>query len=160
MVPRDATDASGGRWMKGPGRKLTDALNSVLNGTTVIADDYGGKALIPGVKKLLAKTGWLNTKVLMFAFDGDPSNEHLPHNYPGSHTVVYAGTHDNDTIVGYFRDKTEYELAYLYEYLNISSQEEIPVCICKYCRYRDHTDAGFAETRERGKNECTVYRGV
>ena len=73
MVPRDATDASGGRWMKGPGRKLTDALNSVLNGTTVIADDYGGKALIPGVKKLLAKTGWLNTKVLMFAFDGDPS---------------------------------------------------------------------------------------
>mgnify|MGYP000553281985 FL=1 len=48
--------------MKGPGRKLTDALNSVLNGTTVIADDYGGKALIPGVKKLLAKTGWLDTK--------------------------------------------------------------------------------------------------
>ena len=72
MVPKDATDASGGRWMKGPGRKLTDALNSVLNGTTVIADDYGGKALIPGVKKLLAKTGWLDTKVLMFAFDGDP----------------------------------------------------------------------------------------
>ena len=44
MVPKDATDASGGRWMKGPGRKLTDALNSVFNGTTVIADEYGGKA--------------------------------------------------------------------------------------------------------------------
>ncbi len=60
MVPKDATDASGGRWMKGPGRKLTDALNSVLNGTTVIADDYGGKALIPGVKKnsLQRQGGW------------------------------------------------------------------------------------------------------
>lgn len=43
--------------MKGPGRKLTDALNSVLNGTTVIADDYGGKALIPGVKNSLQRQG-------------------------------------------------------------------------------------------------------
>lgn len=147
MVPKDATDASGGRWMKGPGRKLTDALNSVLNGTTVIADDYGGKALIPGVKKLLAKTGWLDTKVLMFAFDGDPSNEHLPHNYPGSHTVVYAGTHDNDTIVGYFRDKTEYELAYLYEYLNISSQEEIPDALIR-CAYASIADIAVIQMQD------------
>ena len=147
MVPKDATDASGGRWMKGPGRKLTDALNSVLNGTTVIADDYGGKALIPGVKKLLAKTGWLDTKVLMFAFDGDPSNEHLPHNYPGSHTVVYAGTHDNDTIVGYFRDKTEYELAYLYEYLNISSQEEIPDALIR-CAYASIADIAIIQMQD------------
>lgn len=147
MVPKDATDASGGRWMKGPGRKLTDALNSVLNGTTVIADDYGGKALIPGVKKLLAKTGWLNTKVLMFAFDGDPSNEHLPHNYPGGRTVVYAGTHDNDTIVGYFRDKTEYELAYLYEYLNISSQEEIPDALIR-CAYASIADIAVIQMQD------------
>ena len=147
MVPKDATDASGGRWMKGPGRKLTDALNSVLNGTTVIADDYGGKALIPGVKKLLAKTGWLDTKVLMFAFYGDPSNEHLPHNYPGSHTVVYAGTHDNDTIVGYFRDKTEYELAYLYEYLNISSQEEIPDALIR-CAYASIADIAVIQMQD------------
>ena len=40
--------------------------------------------------------------------------------------VVYAGTHDNETIVGYFRDKSDYELAYLYEYLNIHYKEEIP----------------------------------
>ena len=62
----------------------------------------------------------------MFAFDGDTANEHLPHNYVDNHTVVYGGTHDNETIVGSFRDKTEYELAYLYEYLNITCKEEIP----------------------------------
>ena len=156
MVPKDATDASGGRWMKGPGRKLTDALNSVLNGTTVIADDYGGKALIPGVKKLLAKTGWLDTKVLMFAFDGDPSNEHLPHNYPGSHTVVYAGTHDNDTIVGYFRDKTEYELAYLYEYLNISSQEEIPDALEITVRENENEKYGILRRYTADDAEITI----
>jgi len=103
--------------------------------------------LIPGVKKLLAKTGWLDTKVLMFAFDGDPSNEHLPHNYPGSHTVVYAGTHDNDTIVGYFRDKTEYELAYLYEYLNISSQEEIPDALIR-CAYASIADIAVIQMQD------------
>ena len=62
----------------------------------------------------------------MFAFDGNTGNENLPHNFEENNIVVYTGTHDNDTIVGYFRDKTEYELAYLYEYLNIGSKEEIP----------------------------------
>ena len=52
--------------------------------------------------------------------------QNLPHNYTDSNLVVYVGTHDNDTIVGYFRDKTDYELAYLYEYLNIKYKEEIP----------------------------------
>ena len=62
----------------------------------------------------------------MFAFDDDTANEHLPHNYQDTNMVVYAGTHDNETIVGYFRDKSDYELAYLYEYLNIHYKEEIP----------------------------------
>ena len=81
------------------------------------------------VRHLVYESGFPGMKVLEIAFDSRDSgcaSDYLPHNYPGSHTVVYAGTHDNDTIVGYFRDKTEYELAYLYEYLNISSQEEIP----------------------------------
>lgn len=133
--------------MKGPGRKLIDALNPVLQGKTVIADDYGGKALVPGTKKLLHKAGWLGTKVLMFAFDGDPANEHLPHNYPDGHWVVYAGTHDNDTIVGYFRGKTEYELAYLYEYLNIEKQDEIPDALIR-CAYASVADIAIIQMQD------------
>ena len=65
-------------------------------------------------------------KVLIFAFDGNPDHEYLPHNYNDTNMVVYAGTHDNETIMGYFGAKSDYELAYLYEYLNIKSKNEIP----------------------------------
>lgn len=147
MVPKDAEDTSVGKWMKGPGRKLVEAINSVLDGTPVIADDLGGKALIPGVKKLLSKTGWYGTKVLMFAFDGDTANEHLPHNYPDPHMVVYAGTHDNETIVGYFRNKTEYELAYLYEYLNIKDRGEIVDGLIR-CAYASIADIAIIQMQD------------
>ena len=76
--------------------------------------------------------------------------EHLPHNYTDCNLVVYAGTHDNETIVGYFRDKTDYELAYLYEYLNIKYKEEIPDALIRaayasIAECGDHTDAGSDE---------------
>ena len=125
-VPHDAVDGKNGKWSKGPGKKLTDAMMEVLKDTRVIVEDIGPKSGLPGVKKLKAKTGWPGIKILMFAFDDDTANEHLPHNYPDTNMVVYAGTHDNETIVGYFRDKSDYELAYLYEYLNIKYKEEIP----------------------------------
>ena len=125
-VLTNATDAKSGKWIKGPGKKLTDVLKEEFADIKVMADDYTGASLLPGVKKLLNKTGWIGTRVLMFAFDGDTANEHLPHNYIDTNIVVYGATHDNDTIVGAFRDKTEYELAYLYEYLNITNKEEIP----------------------------------
>lgn len=126
VVPYKATTTVNGKWIKAPGKHLTDALNTVLGEAAVIADDYGGKSPIPGVKKLLSKTGWLGTKVLMFAFDGNTANEHLPHNYVDHRIAVYAGTHDNETIVGHFRGKTDYECAYLYEYLNIDKKEQVP----------------------------------
>ena len=125
-VPYQAANAVSGKWIKGPGRKMTEAIKKEIKTAKVIADDYTGASLLPGIKKLLNKTGWMGTKVLMFAFDGNTANEHLPHNYTDNKVVVYAGTHDNETIVGSFRDKTEYELAYLYEYLNIDNKEEIP----------------------------------
>lgn len=125
-VVNGSENALNGKWIKGPGRKLTDVISQELGNTKVIADDYGGNTPISGVKKLLSKTGWLGTKVLMFAFDGNTANEHLTHNYTDNRVVVYAGTHDNETIVGYFRNKNDYELAYLYEYLNIDCKDQIP----------------------------------
>lgn len=125
-VQYDAEDAKNGKWSKGPGKKLTDAIESVIGDTHIIVEDFGPKAHVPGVKKLMQRTGWPGIKILMFAFDDDTANENLPHNYQDSNLVVYAGTHDNETIVGYFRDKSDFELAYLYEYLNIRSKEEIP----------------------------------
>ncbi|MCI5920301.1 MAG: 4-alpha-glucanotransferase [Roseburia sp.] len=125
-IPNDAPTAKNGKWSKGPGKKLTDAMEEVLGDTHVIVEDVGLRTPIPGVKKLMNRMGWSGIKILMFAFDDDTANEHLPHNYVDNNLVVYAGTHDNETIVGYFHDKTDYELAYLYEYLNIRCKEDIP----------------------------------
>lgn len=122
-IPAEDLNAKNGKWNKGPGKKLTDAIEESVGESKIIAEDLG--VVVPGVKKLMNKNGWPGMKVLLFAFDGNTANEYLPHNFQDSNCIVYAGTHDNDTIVGYFREKTEYELAYLYEYLNISSKEEI-----------------------------------
>ncbi|GFI02616.1 4-alpha-glucanotransferase [Lachnospiraceae bacterium] len=128
-IPAQDENARNGRWNKGPGKKLTDMIEKTLGKNRIIAEDLG--VAVPAVKKLLAKTGWPGMKILLFAFDGNTANEHLPHNYEDSNLVVYAGTHDNETIVGYFRDKTEYELAYLYEYLNIKKKDDIPDAIIR-----------------------------
>ncbi|MDE7447303.1 MAG: 4-alpha-glucanotransferase [Lachnospiraceae bacterium] len=128
-IPAEDETARNGRWNKGPGKKLTDMIEKTLGKNRIIAEDLG--VAVPAVKKLLEKTGWPGMKILLFAFDGNTANEHLPHNYADGNLVVYAGTHDNETVVGYFRDKTEYELAYLYEYLNIKRKADIPDAVIR-----------------------------
>lgn len=128
-IPAEDPDARGGKWNKGPGKKLTDAIEESVGESRIIAEDLG--VSVPGVRKLMQKTGWPGMKILLFAFDGNTAHEYLPHNYTDTNTAVYAGTHDNDTIVGYFREKTEYELAFLYEYLGIDAKEDIPDAIIR-----------------------------
>lgn len=128
-IPAEDETARNGRWNKGPGKKLTDMIEKTLGKSRIIAEDLG--VAVPAVKKLLAKTGWPGMHVLLFAFDGNTANEHLPHNYADGNLVVYAGTHDNETVVGYFRDKTKQELAYLYEYLNIKKKADIPDAVIR-----------------------------
>ena len=123
-IPNGTSDASLGKWRKGPGRLLTDAITKAAGEKTIIAEDFG-TVLIPQVKKLMKKLDWAGMKVLLFAFDKDPLNEYLPHNYEDSNCVVYTSTHDSDTVMGYFSDKNDYQLAFMYEYLGIHKKEEI-----------------------------------
>lgn len=124
-VPAGDRDALNGKWRKGPGKKLTDAIEKAAGETTIIAEDFG-TVVIPTVRKLMNKLGWAGMKVLLFAFDKDPNNPYLPHNYEDSNCVVYGTTHDSDTLMGYFKNKNDYQLAFLYEYLGIRKKEEIP----------------------------------
>ncbi len=123
-VPAGKSDNVIGKWKKGPGKKLTDAIEEAAGETTIIAEDFG-TVIIPSVRKLLNKLGWAGMKVLLFAFDQDPINPYLPHNYEDSNCVVYGSTHDSDTVMGYFGDKNDYQLAFLYEYMGIHKKEEI-----------------------------------
>lgn len=89
--------AKDGEWEKGPGKKLTDALDEAAGETKIIAEDLG--VFCQEVKDLLAETGYPGMKIIEFAFSGDRFNEHLPHCYDPN-SVVYGGTHDNETLAG------------------------------------------------------------
>lgn len=123
-VAANAENGVVGKWHKGPAKRLTDVIEKAAGETVIVAEDFG-TVVIPTVRKLMNKLGWAGMKVLLFAFDGDPTNEYLPHNYVGSNSVVYGTTHDSDTIMGYYRDKNDYQLAFMYEYLGIHKKDEI-----------------------------------
>ena len=128
-VPAGNDTAINGRWKKGPGKKLTDVIKKATAGSEIIAEDLG--VVGPNVRKLIEKTGWPGMKILQFAFDGDETNEYLPHNFKTTNCVVYGGTHDNETMVGFFRDKTEKEIKYLKKYFMISEKKQIPLAMLR-----------------------------
>lgn len=91
-----------GKWMKGPGADFFRKLVARFGPLPLIAEDLG--AITPAVKRLRRQFGFPSLKILQFAFGNDPSApDFLPHNYVRS-SVVYTGTHDNDTIVGWSTD--------------------------------------------------------
>jgi 4-alpha-glucanotransferase len=94
--------AQRGHWVKGPGADLFVAAERALGELPIIAEDLG--ATSPRVKALRDEFRFPGIRVLQFAFGDDPSApDFLPHNYP-RRALVCTGTHDNDTIVGWFED--------------------------------------------------------
>lgn len=128
-IPSECETAMEGEWKTGPGRKLTDVIKESIGDADIIAEDLG--VVVPSVRALMKKTGWPGMKILEFAFDSGASNEYLPHNYKDSNILVYAGTHDNETLVGFFKKKKKKELKFLYRYLNIKRKSEIPDAIIR-----------------------------
>ncbi|MBQ3134113.1 MAG: 4-alpha-glucanotransferase [Clostridia bacterium] len=116
-VPADAETAKDGKWHKGPGMSLFKALGKDL---PIVAEDLG--FLTPAVHKLLAATGFPGMKVLQFAFDSREESDYLPHNYPRN-CVVYTGTHDNDTILGWEQTAPPEDVAFAKKYLRASADE-------------------------------------
>lgn len=99
-VPGDAKTAAGGRWVPGPREPFFEAVVAKLGQIPIIAEDLG--VITPQVESLRDRFGFPGMRVLQFAFGDDPkANDYQPHNYP-RHCVVYTGTHDNDTTVGWF----------------------------------------------------------
>ncbi|MFH7319030.1 4-alpha-glucanotransferase [Desulfurivibrio sp. D14AmB] len=105
-VPASEPDAVRGEWVKGPGLDFFRRLEKALGPLPIIAEDLG--LITPAVEELRDALGFPGMKVLQFAFDSDERNSYLPHNYAERNCVVYTGTHDNDTAVGwYFSDRSE-----------------------------------------------------
>jgi 4-alpha-glucanotransferase len=98
-VPAGAADARGGTWRRSPGRALLKSLQRELSVLPFVAEDLG--LITPDVEALRRRFRLPGMRVLQFGFDGDPHNPHLPHMHRHQ-CVVYTGTHDNDTSVGWF----------------------------------------------------------
>ena len=110
-----------GHWEKGPGMKLFNTLKGWFGSLPVIAEDLG--TLTPGVYELLEASGFPGMKILEFAFDASGSSSYLPHNYKNPNCVVYTGTHDNDTVQGWFDKLEGADLEFTADYLNINPEK-------------------------------------
>ena len=120
-IPYGDETAHRGVWRKGPGEDFFRAMGAVASKEKLVAEDLG--ILTPAVYELLEKTGIPGMRVLQFAFV-DPSADslYLPHHHI-KHCVAYTGTHDNDTILGWYRAAPEAERTFAREYLRLHDGE-------------------------------------
>ncbi|KAK9165683.1 hypothetical protein Scep_000874 [Stephania cephalantha] len=121
-VPSDSKTAMYGRWKAGPRKALFDAIFQAVGKINIIAEDLG--VITEDVVQLRKAIGAPGMAVLQFAFGGGSDNPHLPHNHE-QNQVVYTGTHDNDTVRGWWENLKEEEKDCVMKYLPITEEEDI-----------------------------------
>lgn len=119
-IPAEDETAENGRWVKGPGMKLFNAIDKAIPSLRIIAEDLG--YLTDAVVKLREDSGYPGMKILQFAFDSREESDYLPHNYD-HHCIAYTGTHDNDTVVGWFENAAPEDVEMAIEYLALTKKE-------------------------------------
>ena len=119
-IPASCPTAVEGEWRKGPGMDLFHTLEQKLGRLNIIVEDLG--FLTPSVLKLVADSGFPGMKVIQFAFDSREGSNYLPHTYT-EHCVVYTGTHDNDTLLGWMKTAPKESVKFAKEYLNLTKEE-------------------------------------
>ena len=121
-IPFGAENAIGGEWKDGPGIDFFNTMKETLGDIPIVAEDLG--ELFDSVKELLKESGYPGMKVLEFAFADNDENDFLPHNYT-SNCVVYTGTHDNDTIMGWYEQAQGWEKEHCNSYLGLTFGDEV-----------------------------------
>lgn len=119
-VPLPAENAREGKWRTGPGLKFFSSIKERYPDAKIIAEDLG--ILTPNVEELREKSGLPGMAVLQFAFGGKPDNLYLPHNLKAN-SVIYAGTHDNDTTRGWYESADERTKDHVRRYLRIDGRD-------------------------------------
>lgn len=122
-VPHGAPNARSGKWIIGPGKALFRTLEKKIPGLNIVAEDLG--CVNDRVRRLLAAVGYPGMRVLSFGFGGGEDNPHLPANYV-TNSVVYTGTHDNDTVRGWIDAADEAALAQARKLLSFEKPEDGP----------------------------------
>ena len=128
-IPYGDANAKRGHWKQGPGMDLFSAVEQKIGKQNIMAEDLG--YMTDSVKKLLSDSGFPGIKLLQFAFDSRDGggDMYLPENYP-ENCVAYTGTHDNETIVGWWNSITAAERKLARDYLcdHATPEEELYKC--------------------------------
>lgn len=119
-IPADAQTAKIGEWKTGPGKAFFEAVAKAMPDARLIAEDLGD--LTQSVHDLRHYSGLPGMAILQFAFGGDAGNSYLPHNLQHN-SVVYPGTHDNDTTVGWYSQTNEQARDHMRRYLRVSGED-------------------------------------
>ena len=119
-VPYGEKTAVRGEWIPAPGKALFKTIKKELGDIPVIAEDLG--VITEDVEELRDSYGLPGMKILQFAFDPEEAYDYLPHNYPGN-CIVYTGTHDNDTVVGWYRQEKKADREYVLDYMHTDGHE-------------------------------------
>ena len=123
-VEKGERTAENGKWLEASGEKLFELLEEKIGKLPIIAEDLG--TVTPQVEALRDKFNFPGMKILQFAFDskgGEP--KFLPHNFDSRNCIVYTGTHDNDTILGWFEARSPQEKAKIFDYLGCICPQDI-----------------------------------
>ena len=114
-VPYSEKTAVKGEWIPCPGKDFFDVLHAEFGDLPIIAEDLG--IITPDVEELRDGFNLPGMKILQFAFDSSEANDYIPHNYI-KNCIVYTGTHDNDTVVGWFNTATPDDRKYVMDYMH------------------------------------------
>lgn len=130
-INADEETAINGRWVEAPGEAMFKVLQNNFSSLPIVVEDLG--IITKEVDDLREQFGWPGMKILQFAFDGNSENPYLPHNHI-QNSVVYSGTHDNDTTLSWYEDLPENTKEEINNYLG-SSAEPVPWSIIE-CAFR------------------------
>ena len=119
-IPAEDDTAMNGSWVAAPGKELLEEMYETFEALPIVAEDLG--LITEEVIELRKAFDLPGMKILQFAFDGNPSNPYLPHNHD-HHCVVYTGTHDNDTTLGWCNSLDDESKSCLFSYINHLSND-------------------------------------
>ncbi len=119
-VPSGEKTAIKGKWIKAPGEKMLQAVYNALGDKPIIAENLG--VITPDVEELREKFGMPGMKILQFAFDSAEENDFIPHTYD-KNSVVYTGTHDNNTTVGWFKHSPPEDKERMHDYFCLDDND-------------------------------------
>ena len=120
QIPADAPNAIDGKWVAGPGERLFEAFQKAFPHLPIIAEDLG--LITPDVIELRDKFELPGMRILQFAFGEGEGNLFLPHHYVPN-TIAYTGTHDNDTILGWWNTLSDHEKSFALRYLHTDGRD-------------------------------------